>query len=271
MRDNNLKNASSGSSANRSIERRRSWFLGFLVFFACTMLALLYQIRPKPGVEQALNPPPSDLGKVVERTKQGEVFEAEKPAGGTHVEAPAQPLAEQSGPSTPVLQSKFWEIDQASRGKYLYEADLAAEASNLELLSEKDRKAAAEALLEIINDTTDPGRLQALHLLFTCSKLDDEILTRSFRKALADPDEAFGGLAASILASRNDEQAARVLTQAYSDADAKGRLAIAQLLQVESLAAPLLQQAKNDPDAKVRSAALANLAPPTRVPAQGIQ
>src|SRR5437762_10845846 len=110
MRDNNLKNTSSGSSANRSIERRRSRFLGLLVFFACTMLALRYQIRPKPGVEQALHPPPSHLGKVVERTKQVEVFEAERPTGETDVEAPAQPLAEQSGPSTPVLQSKFWEI-----------------------------------------------------------------------------------------------------------------------------------------------------------------
>jgi len=235
------------------------------------MLALLYQIRPKPGVEQALHPPPSDLGKAVEGTRQGEVFEPEKPGGGTQVEAPAQPLAEQSGTSTPVLQSKFWEMDQVSRGKYLYEADLAAEASNLESVTEKQQKAAAEALLEIINDVTDPGRLQALHLLFTCSKLDDEILTRNFRKALADPDEAFAGLAASILASRKDEQAARVLTEAYNGADAKGRLAIAQLLQVDSLAAPLLQRAKNDPDEKVRSAAIANLAPPTRVAAQGIQ
>src|SRR5436853_7827541 len=167
MRENNLKNGSSGGSANHSIEWRRSWFLCLLVFFACALLALLYEIRPKHGLEQALPSAPSDLGKVIEGTKQGEGFEAEKPAGGTQVEAPAQPVAAQSSPSTPDLPSKFWEMDQPSRGKYLNEADLAAEASNLESLGEKERKAAAEALLEIINDVTNPGRLQALHLLFT--------------------------------------------------------------------------------------------------------
>src|SRR6476620_4841263 len=138
MRDNNLKNASSVSSANRPGARRRIWPSGILLFFACTMLALLYQIRPKPGVEEAVHPPPSDLGKVVEGTKQGKVFEAEKPAGVTHVEA-QQPLTELRVAPTPVLQSKFWEIDQASRGKYLYQADLAAEASNLESLNEKEQ------------------------------------------------------------------------------------------------------------------------------------
>jgi hypothetical protein len=265
------RNVSYGSSADRSREWSRNWRWVLALTFLCVLLALLYQVRPKFAVEQVINPPASDSSRTLALPKQEKPFETEKRAIGTHIQAPPQPVAEQGDSVPGVLQTNFWQIDQNARGKYLHQADLAAEALHLESLGEEEQKVASEALVELVNEVTEPARLQALHLLLNWSKLDEETLARTVQNALTDADESFAGLAVAILTSRTDEQAARVLTQAYRGADAKGRLAIVQLVQVDSLAAPLLQQARNDPDTSVRSAAIANLKTPPRVTTQSSQ
>ena len=253
------------AAPTRSADRARTWRWGLALALTCALLALLYQFRPKSELEQVVfYPLPSNL-------QQEAVLEAEKPPGGAQMHTPAQPLPAQAHAPPPVLPTRFWEIEPHSRGKYLYQADLAAEALHLESVGAEEQNAALSALVELTNEVTEPARLQALHLLLSWSKLDDAFLTRTFQKALTDPDDTFANMAVSILTSRTDPQAARILAHAYPAADAKARLAIVQLIQADSLAAPLLQEAQNDPDPSVRTAAIAILKPPPRVARQGSQ
>jgi HEAT repeat protein len=118
---------------------------------------------------------------------------------------------------------------------------------------------ALEALLDVIDDTTEPTRLQALQLLLRAPDTDEAAVKRTLRAALKDPDPAFVAFAVETLAAGRDPEAENMLREALRDDNVLTRLLIVQSLGSSDAARPYLGYALSDPDKTVRKAAAALL------------
>jgi len=151
--------------------------------------------------------------------------------------------------------------DEATLRDDLRDADSVIVSAAFDALAARDKDAAVDALLEVIDDTAEPSRLQALQLLLSSLDAEEATLTATLRAALEDPDFAFVASAVGALAGRSDAEALSALAEALRDGDVSTRLLIVQSIAGNSSAAPLLQEGQNDPDETVRNAATAILLP----------
>ena len=162
-------------------------------------------------------------------------------------------------------QTKLGRIDSATTDQvtlrsYLRDADPIIAASAFGALRVRDKQAAVEALLDVVNDPTEPVRLQALQILLASPNVDKATL--DLRDAFDDVDPAFVASAAQELGGRNDVEALNTLADVLRTGDAPARLLVVQSIADNTSAAYLLYQSLNDPDETVRNAAWAILFPP---------
>jgi len=150
--------------------------------------------------------------------------------------------------------------NQATLQYYLRDADPIVGASAFSALGVRDKQAAVDALLDVVNDPTEPVRLQALQILLASSDIDQATL--DLRAAFNDVDPAFVACAAQELGARDDGEALNTLAEVLGAGDPPTRLLIVQSIANNTSAAPLLYQSLNDPDESVRNAARAILFPP---------
>ena len=180
----------------------------------------------------------------------------------------AQQPGEMSGEAidADVQQTKLAEIDSAATDQatlqyYLRDADPIISASAFNALGLRDKDAAVEATVDVLNDTGEPVRLQALQLLLGSPDLDEATSAGILRTVLEDPDPAFVACAAQELGGRDDEEALSALAEVLGTGDLPTRLLIVQSIANNTSAAPLLYRGLEDPDESVRSAARAILFP----------
>jgi HEAT repeat protein len=184
-----------------------------------------------------------------------------QPAGQRPVEASREALGALA------QQTKLAEIgaafagDQATLRNYLRDPDPIIGAAAFDALGVRNKRAALEALLEVVNDPTEPLRLQALQLLLDTPEVDEATLTATLRAALEDPDPAFVARAVQEFGGRTDAEALSALAEALDAGDLPTRLLIVQSIASNTSDVPLLYRSLKDPDETVRSAATEILFP----------
>ena len=210
----------------------------------------------------------TELGRVATRSQASAMPSAVQPASHSFDgQLEAQRSVELSGEDFDehAQQTKLAKIhsgttDQATLQYYLRDADPIVGASAFSALGVRDKQAAVEALLEVVNDPTEPVRLQALQILLASSDIDQATL--DLRAAFNDVDPAFVACAAQELGARDDGDALKTIAEMLGAGDPPTRLLIVQSIANNTSAAPLLYQSLNDPDESVRNAARAILFPP---------
>jgi DNA-binding phage protein len=164
-------------------------------------------------------------------------------------------------------QMKLAEIDSASAADratlrdYLRDPDPIIAAAAFDALEVGNERAAVEALLAVVNDPTEPVRLQALEILLGSPEAGEAVLAATLRAALQDPDHAFVARAVQELGGRADAEALSALAEALDAGDLLTRLLIVQSIASNTSDVPLLYQGLEDPDETVRSAATEILFP----------
>jgi HEAT repeat protein len=151
--------------------------------------------------------------------------------------------------------------DDATFRYHLRDPDPAVGAAAFDALGVRNKEAAVGALLEVVNDPTEPVRLQALQLLLGSLEAGEATLAATLRTALADPDSAIVACAVQELGGRDDAEAISALAEALGAGDLPTRLLIVQSIASNTSAVPLLHQGLEDPDETVRTAATAVLFP----------
>jgi HEAT repeat protein len=143
----------------------------------------------------------------------------------------------------------------------LRDRDPVIAAAAFQALTGRSYHAAVQALLNVINDTTEPVRLQALQTLLNAPGIENATIVGALRSALRDPDPAFVACAVQALTIRSDPDAVSVITEALREGSVATRLAIVRSAGNSDAAQGYLYYALRDPDAKVRSAAMDTLSP----------
>lgn len=142
----------------------------------------------------------------------------------------------------------------ALRG-YLTGANPILAEAVLQAASRQDKKLAAQCLLDIVSDGTEPRRLDVLQRLSASPYVDDATKTAALSTALRDPDYGLVTAAVRELSGRTDASALGLLQGALDRGDRDAKLFILESLAGNSSAQPLLEQALNDPEAAVRQTA----------------
>jgi len=138
---------------------------------------------------------------------------------------------------------------------FLRDPDPVVGAAAFNALTARGKLAAVQALLAVINDTTEPVRLQALQMLVDAPDMDDATVLGALRSALEDPDSALVVYAVQVLMARNDPAAVGALTDALRQGSAATRLLIVKTVGTAEAAQRYLYDALRDPDENVRGAA----------------
>lgn len=125
----------------------------------------------------------------------------------------------------------------------------------LQAANRQDKKLAAQCLLDIVSDGTEPRRLDVLQRLSASPYVDEATKTAALSTALRDPDYGLVTAAARELSGRTDATALGLLRGALDSGDRDTKLFILESLAGNSSAQPLLEQALNDPEAAVRQTA----------------
>ena len=112
-----------------------------------------------------------------------------------------------------------------------------------------------EAVLQVIDDTTEPVRLQAFELLLDAPDPDQAVVARALARALKDPDSALVVRAIQELVTRDDPESVGALMEAQRDGDVELRLLIVKSVGTGDNVRPYLSNALDDPDERVRNAA----------------
>jgi len=176
-----------------------------------------------------------------------------------------QPDTSQDAFDAQLQQTKLAQIqsgsDQVTLRDYLRDADPIIAAAAFAALGVIDKQAAVKALRDVVNDTAEPVRLQALQLLLSSPDVDEATRAAIHRAALQDPDPAFIAYAVQELGGRNDQEALRDLAEAFDTGDITTRLLIVNSIANNTSATHLLYQGLNDPDERVRNAVMAALHP----------
>jgi len=131
----------------------------------------------------------------------------------------------------------------------------------LQALSAGNRDEAMEAILQVIDDTTEPVRLQAFQLLLDAPDADQTVVARALAKALKDQDSALVVRAIQELVGRDDPESAATLRDALREGDAELRLLIVKSVGTGDNVRQYLSDALHDVDPRVRKAAEAVLFP----------
>lgn len=119
----------------------------------------------------------------------------------------------------------------------------------------RDKEIAARALLDIVEDGTEPRRLEVLQRLCASPHVDEETRMAALFVAVHDADDALVTQAVRELALREDPAALSLLTGAFEAGERPTKLFILESLASNAAAEPLLQQGVLDPDETVRSTA----------------
>jgi HEAT repeat protein len=143
----------------------------------------------------------------------------------------------------------------------LRDRDPAIAGAALAALSARNPHEAMEALVRVIDDTTEPVRLQAFQLLLDAPDSDPAVVGRALARALKDPDSALVVRAVQELVGRGDPQSVATLMDAQRDGDVELRLLIVKSVGMGDPVHPCLFNALGDPDKRVREAAEAALFP----------
>lgn len=131
----------------------------------------------------------------------------------------------------------------------------------LQALSARSRHEAMEAILQVIDDTTEPVRLQAFQLLLDAPDSDQAVVAKALAKALRDLDSALVVRAIQELVTRDDPESDEALTEALREGDVELRLLIVKSVGTGDNVRPYLFNALHDADERVRAAAEAVLFP----------
>jgi hypothetical protein len=134
----------------------------------------------------------------------------------------------------------------------LRDPDPVIASAALHAISSLNSRRAIDELLEVINDTTEPLRLQALQLLLIAPGVDNAITMPALRSALNDPDPALVECATQALAIRGDPEAVRALTDALREGSVATRLSIVRSVGNDEAARQYLYYALRDSDESVR-------------------
>ena len=153
--------------------------------------------------------------------------------------------------------------DEDALAGYLRDHDPIVGGAALQALGERNKHKAREAILEVINDSTEPVRLQVLELLLADPDPDRGLIMRVLRAALKDADPAFPERAIQELLKSDDPEAADALAEAQREGNASVRLLIAKSIGSDDRARPYLSFALGDADETVRNTAEAALSPST--------
>jgi len=201
--------------------------------------------RVAPATQSAIQPAPQSFNRQLQAQQPREVLEE------------ASDEREQQ-----IKLGKIYAVttDKAKLQAYLRDADPAIAASAFGALGVRDKQGAVQALLGVVNDPTEPVRLQALQILLSSPDVDKAML--DLRAALEDADTALVACAAQELGGRNDVEALNTLADVLRTGDAPARLLVVQSIANNTSAAYLLYQSLNDPNETVRNAAWAILFPP---------
>jgi hypothetical protein len=149
--------------------------------------------------------------------------------------------------------------DPARLRVYLSGGDPVLAEAVLQAASRRDRQIAAQAVLDIVRDGTEPRRLDVLQRLCASPYIDAETRNAALQTALQDPDAALVTHAIQELSDRSDATAISLLSEALDHGELSTRLLIVQSLASNSAAEPLLRQGLKDPDETVRNTAQAVL------------
>ena len=252
-----------------------------LIFAGLLVVLGVSTHRPSVIVRPAVEPPSKSAGDAFDPTSQEtELGRVATPCQVSAMPSAVQPASqsldgqleaqrpgEMSGEDFDehAQQTKLARIhsgttDQATLQYYLRDADPIVGASAFSALGVGDKQAAVEALLEVVNDPTEPVRLQALQILLASPDVDKATL--DLRAAFDDMDPAFVACAAQELGARDDGAALNTLADVLGAGDPATRLLIVQSIANNIAAASLLYASLNDPDESVRNAARAILFPP---------
>jgi HEAT repeat protein len=137
----------------------------------------------------------------------------------------------------------------------LRDRDPVVAGAALQALGARSQKEAMDAILQVIDDTTEPVRLQAFQLLLDAPDADQAVVTRALAGALKDPDWALVVRAVRELVTRDDPDSVAALMDAQRDGDVELRLLIVKSLGAGDSVRPYLFYALDDPDERVRKAA----------------
>lgn len=143
----------------------------------------------------------------------------------------------------------------------LRDRDPVVAGAALQALSARSQQEAMEAILQVIDDTTEPVRLQAFQLLIAAPDPDPVVVARALVRALKDPDSALVVRAIQELVTRDDPESVGALMDAQRDGDVELRLLIVKSVGTGDHVRPYLSNALDDPDERVRKAAEAALFP----------
>ena len=94
---------------------------------------------------------------------------------------------------------------------YLGNADIAVQTAAFDALAAQDTAQAVKDLLDVVNDTSAPGRVQALQMLDATPLADDQTVMNNLRGATGGPDTAMSTYAADALARREHPDEGQVL------------------------------------------------------------
>lgn len=191
-------------------------------------------------------------------------------AAPTPAQATAQPTQADlpRPPQTPdAAQPEGEEESSAADAKFaallslLSQPDLILANSVFHDLLTENPEAALEALLRLVEDSSNPHRVQAVQLLLNSQLLDSDLADPAVRRALRDGGPAVAHGAIEELAGRNDKQALGLLNEIMNSGDADTRLLLVQSVADNFAASGLVQRGLSDPDPGVRLAAEQVVAP----------
>lgn len=219
----------------------RSWRLAVLIFAVLVMALSLHGTPQEPA-----SPGPPAFGD-------------DQPTGNDGPE-PFDPEAQQKKLAA---INDFAARADALEG-YLRDRDPVIGMAAYYALGARSKRAALQAVIDVVNDATEPVRLQALQLLLgsDIDKADEQAVARVLRAALDDPDPAFVILATEALAASDDPADERALMDALRDGSLATRLLIVQSVGRGEAAKQYLNYALRDSDETVRNAAESILSQP---------
>ena len=156
-------------------------------------------------------------------------------------------IARKTDPSLPEVQPMYAGPDANEAGAVV--------------LSDREKAAGLQVLLDAMNDPAELNRLLALQLLLDDPGVSEATMTSALRAALQDPDPAFVARAIQELAGRSDDEAGRTLSEALKTGMPETRRLIIESVASNDTASDLLYAGLKDPDETVRSTAQEILTP----------
>lgn len=257
---------SAGGSPSRE-EPARLWLVGSVSLFllASVIAGLLFSSGRQPithdpatsgaGGAGSTAPPATPKGSVpattavIPQVRQNTSSDEEAPA----LQVPVETFVPDD--NEPPRFDRSTLSDPTTLRGYLAGGNSVLADAVLQAASRQDKKLAAQCLLDIVSDGTEPRRLEVLQRLSASPYVDDATKTAALSTALRDPDYGLVAAAVRELSGRSDATALGLLRGALESGDGATKLFILESLAGNSSAQPLLEQGLSDPEAAVRQTA----------------